>query len=309
MTTGQSRPCWENCTGTEDREVAAIDALEDSLAPLDEQTIEIRRLITLFEACYHEADREAEFIAAAIGAGYCPERSNERPAQRRRELENAQQVLSAWCQNPAVRRIDQEVGGLRTDELLKSLGEPNPLKCWQVTRVVDRISHALDPNHFYYNLALNAGGCDTSATGVPAKPCQSDSAFWQRTRETILHDTVDGHPSQISLAYAIDLLMPCGWDFVGSLATILQAIGGNLHPQRPMACCARNVRLGPLCGRLQEISDTLHAFWTGETNTQAVDHKMLASLGVPTSVKRWLAASLDKTIRLHLTQPFDMDLL
>lgn len=80
MTAGELRPCWQNCCAADDTEIAAIDDREDSLAPLDEPTIRIRRLITLFEACYHEADKEAEFIAGAIGAGYCPPCSEPTPA-------------------------------------------------------------------------------------------------------------------------------------------------------------------------------------------------------------------------------------
>jgi hypothetical protein len=113
MTTREPRPCWQNCSGADDDEVHLIDAMEDSLGPLDEQTIQIRRLITLFEACYHEADREAEFIAAAIGAGNCPQRSNERPAQRKKELEDARDILSTWCRNPAANAIDRDLGAIR----------------------------------------------------------------------------------------------------------------------------------------------------------------------------------------------------
>jgi hypothetical protein len=134
-------------------------------------------------------------------------------------------------------------------------------------------------------------------------------ALWQQTKETIIHDTVEGRESRISLAFAIDLLMPCGWDFVESLATTLKAIGGELHADRPLACCARNVRLSPLCDRLRTISSTLNVFWRGEGMIGDVDRCVLASLGEPTPVKCWLAASFDKTIRLHLTQPFDMALV
>jgi len=301
MTTRALRPCWENCWGADDEEVSLIDRMEDSLAPSDEQTIQIRRLITLFEACYHEADREAESIAGAIGVGYSPPRSSERPPQRKRELENAHRILAGWCENPVLPGIDGEVGGIRVDELAGFLGEPNRLKIWQVARVVDRIGHALDPERPYHNLALNA------ADGA-AEHYRGDSAFWQQTKETILHDTVDGRESKISLAFAIDLLMPCGWDFVGSLATILRAIGGDLHPHRPLACCARNVRLSPLCDRLRTISNTLQTFWKGEMATGSIDRDILASLGTATPGKCWLAASLDKTIRLHLSQPFEVDL-
>jgi hypothetical protein len=307
MTTEELRPCWQNCWGADDQEIRLIDAMEDTLAPLDEPTTQIRRLITLFEACYHEADQEAEFIAGAIGLGYCPERSNERPAERKRELENARHVLSLWCKNPSVQDVDLEVGGLPARELLDGLGAPNRLKLWQVARVVDRVNHALDPDHPYCNLVLNVGDYGEPSAGDAGAHYKSDALFLRQTKETILHDTLDGRESQVSLAFAIDLLMPCGWDFAGSLATILLAIGGDLHPRRPLACCARNLSLSPLCGRLQAISKTLHAFWKGET-TEGIDRPLLASLGTPTPVKRWLAASLDKTIRLHLSQPFAMDL-
>jgi hypothetical protein len=309
MTTREPRPCWQNCSGADDDEVHLIDAMEDSLGPLDEQTIQIRRLITLFEACYHEADREAEFIVAAIGAGYCSQRSNERPAQRKKELEDARDILSTWCRNPAANAIDRDLGAIRAHELLDPLGEPNPLKVWQVERLVDRVRQALDPDHPYHNLALDVGAYGEPGTGNVGEHYRDSPAFWQQTRETIIHDTVEGRESRISLAFAIDLLMPCGWDFVASLATILRAIGRDLHPRRPLACCARNVRLSPLCGRLQIISSTLNVFGRGGTIAGDIDRPVLACLGEPTPVKRWLAASLDKTIRLHLTQPFDMELV
>ena len=308
MTKREPRPCWQNCAGADDDEVHLIDTMEDALAPLDEETLQIRWLITLFEACYHEADQEAEFIAAAIGAEHCPQRSNERPPQRKKELENARDILSAWCQDPAAQALDLDVGGLPAQKLLSFLGEPSFLKVWQVERVVDRISHALDADHPYHNLALSAGDSSEPGAGETGGRRQRDSTFVPQTKKTLLYDTVDGRESRISLAYAIDLLMPCGWDFVESLATILKAIGGDLHPRRPLALCTRNARLSPLGGRLQTIADTLNAFWRDETKAGDIDRRLLASLGTPTPAKRWLAASLDKTIRLHLEQPFGMDL-
>jgi hypothetical protein len=307
MASEEPRAWWQNCTGVDD-EVLAIDAMEDAIAPLDEPTRQIRRLITGFEACYHEADQEAEFIVGAIGAGYCPPRSNERPPERRRELENSRDILSAWCENPALGSTDRDVGGIRAEELLGFLGEPNPLKVWQVARVVDRISHALDPACSYHNLALNVGEYGEPEAETAEELYRNHPTFLQQTREAVIHDTVDSHESKVSLAFAIDLLMPCGWDFVGSLVTILQAVGGDLHPQRPLACCARNIKLSPLCGRLVAISTALNAFWKAPTPREDTDGHILAALGEPTPVKRWLAASLDKTIRLHLSQPFDMDL-
>jgi len=66
------RACWLNCYAPDDKrilrdkELIAIDAMEDSIAPLDEQTIQIRQVITRFEACYHEADKEADYIFKSI---------------------------------------------------------------------------------------------------------------------------------------------------------------------------------------------------------------------------------------------------
>ena len=69
------RECWRNAAEKADSEILEIDKMEDSIAPLDEQTTKIRQLIRCFEACYHEADKEAERIVKAIGTGLCPEES------------------------------------------------------------------------------------------------------------------------------------------------------------------------------------------------------------------------------------------
>jgi hypothetical protein len=143
----------------------------------------------------------------------------------------------------------------------------------------------------------------------PQKHYEDSLAFLKQTSKTVIHDTVDGHQSGVSLAVAIDLLMPCHWDFVGVLVIILKAIGGNLHPEKPLTCCMRNIKLSPLYDRMKVISDTLNVFLKDEKTTKDIDRDILASLGEITPVKRWLVASLDKTIRLHLSLPFNVDLL
>lgn len=308
------RPWWKNCCALDDkrflddRELRAIDALEDSISPLDDQTAAIRQLITRFEACYHEADKEAERIIKALCAGRCPKESKTRPPRRKKELQNSRRILSRWCKNPTIKGMNLDVGGIPADELVGFIGKPTPLKVWQVERIVDRVSQALDPNRPYHTMAL--GFADYGEPGAyPAEKYYQDrSTFLEQTKRTIIHDTVDGRKSEVSLAMAIDLLMPCHWDFVGALVIILKAIGGDLHPDKPFACCARNIKLSPLCGRLKTISNTLGAFWKGKKTIKNVDRDILASLGKATPVKRWLAASLDKTIRLHLSLPFEIDL-
>ena len=48
------------------------------------------------------------------------------------------------------------------------------------------------------------------------------------------------------------------------------------------------------------ISNTLGAFWKSEETAEQIDADLLALLGTATPAKRWLAASLDKTIRSQL---------
>jgi hypothetical protein len=111
---------------------------------------------------------------------------------------------------------------------------------------------------------------------------------------------VDGREAKMSLAMAIDMLEPCNWDFVGSIVTLLKVIGGELRPERPYACHQRNIKLSPLCDRLVTISNTLGVFWKEEETNKKTDQDILDYLGEVTPIKRWLSASLDKTIRLQL---------
>ena len=299
------RSCWQNCGVAPDAEILKIDAMEDAISPPDEHTVRIRNLITRFEACYHEADREAERIVKAIGAERCPRESHARPPKRKKELENSHRILSQWCQDPAARRPNLRVGGVPAHELLGFIGQATPLKRWQVQRVIDKIGAALDSSQPYHNLALDVGDYGQQKAAPAEEYYKNDAAFLEQTKQTVIHDTVEGRQATISLAMAIDLLMPCHWDFVGGLVIILKAIGGDLHPPRPYACCSRNLHLSPLCDRLKTVSSTLRAFWADQKPTEETDHRLLASLGVPTPAKRWLAASLDKTIRLHLDHAAD----
>jgi len=302
---GPCRPCWQNCGVEADSEMLEIDAMEDSLAPLDEHTAGIRWLITRFEACYHQAHKEAERIVRAIGAGRCPRESKARPPKRKKELGNTRRILSQWCREPAVRGLNLDVGGIPADELLGFIGPATHLKIWQVQRLVDRVTAVLDAGRPYYNIVLDVGDYGEPNASKAWEYYKGQAAFLEQTRATIIHDTVEGWKARISLGLAIDLLMPCHWDFVGALVIILKAIGGDLNPQRPYACCSRNLHLSPLCDRLRTISNTLKGFWTGQMPVEDIDCRVLTPLGTATPTKCWLAASLDKTIRLQLEHACD----
>ncbi len=284
------RTCWQNCGALydknllEDKEILTIDAMEESIGPLVDDIVCIRGLIMRLEACYHEADKEAEMIIKAIGSGRCPKESNERPPQRKKELENCRQILSQWCEDTTVRGLDSDLGGIRAEKLLSYIGEANPLKVWQVERIIDKINEALDRSRSYHMMVLDLG--DYGEPGArPLGDHYKDAAeFLQQTKETIIHDTVDGREAKMSLAMAIDMLAPCNWDFVGSIVTLLKAIGGELRPERPYVCHQRNLKLSPLCDRLVTISNTLGVFWRDEETNEPIDRDILASLGEATEV-------------------------
>jgi hypothetical protein len=300
------RACWRNCAEKADSEILEIDKIEDSIGPPDEQTTKIRQLITGFEACYHEADKEAERIVKAIVTGLCPEESDERPPKRKKELENCHKILSQWCEDTSTKNMNLDMGGIPAKELLNFIGEASPVKIWQVERIVDKVTEALDRSKPYHMMVLDMGDYGEPGAKPVGDYYKDEAEFLQQTKETVIHDTVDGQEARISLPMAIDMLEPCNWDFVGSIVTLLKAISGELHPERPYVCHSRNLKLSPLCDRLRTISNTLGVFWREEeTNDTIIDKNILTSLGEATPIKRWLAGSLDKTIRMQLEAPSD----
>ena len=299
------RSCWQNCGALddksllEDKEILAIDAAEDSIAPLDDNTVHIRGLITRFESCYHEADKEAEMIAQAIGSGQPPAESHERPPQRKRQLQNSHDILSAWCQGDSIKCADLDVGGVSADELVAYLGEPSALKIWQVQRVIEKLKLALDPSYCYHNMALDIDGYGQPIEIKAEVHYKEHLDFLNQTTAAMINYNLDGEKSQMSLAMAIDLFRPCNWNYVGNLVILLRAIGGDLHPDKPFAPCSLNARLTPLRNRLRIISNTLKTFCESTGREKDVDGDILTVLGAKTDTMLWLAASLDKTIRLQ----------
>jgi len=181
-----------------DAEVLEIDRMEDSIAPLDDDMAKIRQLISSIELCYHEADKEAEYIAQAIGAGQSPPRSDERPPQRKKELEDCRQILSSWCENPSVSGINLELGGISAGELLNSIGSPTPLKLWQVKRIVDKVTQALDPSRPFHNIVLDLGHYGEPGANPVGDYYKDNLDFVKKTIDTVIHDTINGQKAKIT---------------------------------------------------------------------------------------------------------------
>ena len=120
-----------------------------------------------------------------------------------------------------------------------------------------------------------------------------------QTRQTLIHDTADGQPHEMSLALAIDMLMPCHWDFPQQ-----PAVGGPCH--------RRKIALSPAVRLLR----SQHPFITSQAQSARGNcclgrflrqvgrdlgtRTCCVGLGECTAQKKWLAASLAKTLRLQL---------
>jgi hypothetical protein len=199
-------------------------------------------------------------------------------------------ILSPWCSGSALNR-EFRIGEYSGSELLDLLGDPTPLKKWQVQMVIDKVERFLDPKKRWGEAYDNV--VDTEHTGMNAE-------FRDATKQTVIHDTVDGQLTEITLAATIDLLTGCNWDFLETTRTILAAIGGEVRAHRPLAIHARNIKLNPARERMRSICHTLRAFTEGQQTTADADPDILRTLGAQTTVKRWLAASLEKTVRLQM---------
>lgn len=289
------RRWWANCAQKPDDDIAAIDELEDAIKPLDDQTIHIRQLIGCFESCHHKAERHADIIIEAIGAGFTEKakgrRDPERMTSREREYKVLIEVLTSWCSGSPV-DIGLSVGAYTGREIQSVLGDPAPLKVWQVQMVIEKIRRFLDTQKRWDEAYENV--VDTQHTGENAE-------FRDVTKQIIIQDTADDRPAEITLASAIDFITGCNWDFVETIRTVLMAIGGRLYAERPLALHARNIKLNPACRRMRTICNTLKEFCESEESATEIDPDILRILGSRTPVKRWLAASMDKTIRLQLS--------
>jgi len=287
------RSSWQNCARDPDQEILAIDEMEDSLAPLDENTIKIRRLISSLELCHHKAERWVELIIEAIGNGYAHKGPvGTRPRGTRHPIEDRWQsvcdALTAWCAGDEAGLGGIQIPEVAADRLATLLGPRTPLRVWQVERVVSKVRSVLDPSQPYFEIVEHG------------ERNRGNRGFRKATLEAALHDTANGREAEITLASAIDHLEPCHWNFMSNLDIVLGAIGGELHPRKPFGACRRNLKLTPIRDRMSNISKTLRAFHLDGDRGPGLDDGMLQRLGASTPTKRWLAASLDKTIRLQL---------
>jgi hypothetical protein len=308
------RSWWRNCAVDADPEIQAIDEIEDRMVPLDPNISKIRDLISALEVCHHKADRWVDNILEAIGTGKTQKGLGTRPPTQQHPIEkiwhNACAALQAWCAGCPITEVDLIIDNMPASRLLSGLGDRSPLKEWQAQRVIDKIRSVIhwqqsdvDPSSHYEWLLLSGGEYEAFYRSDCPQHYKEHEDFWLKTVKTIIRDTVNGEQAELSLGLAIDMLWPCHWDFAANLQLVLAAIGGELNPERPFTACGRNIDIVPNRERLEVISRTLNSF-CGDSKTESeIDREILIQLGEPDEGKKWLAASLDKTIRLQLVPP------
>ena len=316
MTTS-CRLWWRNCALHADSEIMAIDGMEDRIAPLGANVSKVRELISSLELCHHKADRWVYNIVEAIGAGETTKGLGTRSPGQQHPTEtvwqNACAALSAWCAGCPSTKVDLSIDTIPASRLLACLGERSPLKEWQVQRVIEKIRSVIhwprscdDPAAQYVWILLSAGEYEFGYLDRCPEHYKEHEDFWLTTVRTIIHDTENGDEADLSLALAIDMLWPCHWRFVENLRIVLEAIGGRLNPEKPFAACGRNMSLLPIRRGMEIVSNTLRVFCGDPGSDQEVDRDLLVLIGKPTETKRWLAASLDKTVRLQLSPPAEL---
>lgn len=281
---------WRNCAGESDDEIAAIDKLEDEISPLDDNTKRIRELISKLEVCHHKAQRHIEIIIDAIGRGKTNKGPGERPLGSIHPREALTELvigsLKAWKNNEHYDVPPFGIGGMSVEDLFGFLGKKTPLKVWQVERVCDKLHSFLDPEFRYYEMVEH-----------PEKYAEN-AHYRGATINTVISDRVDGEAAKLTLASAIDHLQPCNWNFPENLVIVLRAIGGDLRPQVSFAAHCRNVSQSPVKDYIKNASTILRAYCTGES--KGVSREIIKKLGKKNPKKHWLAASLEKTIRMQM---------
>ena len=299
-----TRQWWKNCPEKDDPEVLAIDSLEDQIAPIAENISKIRNLIGSLEMCHHKAEKWVNNIIEAIGSGETSKGLGTRPPGQIHPTEmvskNACAALSAWVAGCPIAAIDWTIGDVPASQMLACLGKRSPLKEWQVERVIDKIRSwtdwprsEMDPGAQYVWLSYDQKVCPNHY--------KEHEDFWQQTVETVpFEELQELNGGVFSLGFAIDLLWTCHWNFVENLQIILEVIGGKLKQEKPFAACSWNITLSPIRPRMEVVSNTLRIFCGNSEPGKEIDGNVLSLLGEPTDEKKWLAASLGKTIRLQL---------
>lgn len=306
------RAHWVNCCGEPDGEIIEIDRMENQLNSKErKQAQQIRRLITGFEVCHWNSDRWLGRILQAIAEEQVPPTSGRPRTQHplAQMLICLRGLLARWVERattPVPQCIILDKTGA---EILHSLGTWTPFKAWVVQRLLDGLEHHLHANGLLAPSELPPARSypgDLSLDSSNAAQYFPDSLDWlaeARSRKLRIRkeigDEVEGH----SLALLISSPNPCNEVYFRFLFALFEYLDASDSERiLPFPFCGN---ISP--GRHQRYCQAINALraYLGQPSKGSLplDDAVLSQLGEPTRAKRWLVASLEKTLREQLPPP------
>jgi hypothetical protein len=306
------RAHWVNCCQRPDAQVIAVDRMEDELTAEERRRAQpIRRLISRFEVCHWNSDRWLERVVQAIAEERVPPTSGRPRAQHPLALmlRCTRELLAHWvtrstAEVPRCTLLDRS-----SVEVYDLLGVWTPFKAWVVQRILDGLEHHMCAAGL---LELPEGSRTRFYPGELTLDSSEADAFFAesldmlaeaRSRRLAVRREIDGQVEEHSLALVVGYLNPCNrfyFEFLFALFEYLNApdedrilpspFCGNISP-------ARHVRYF-------EVVNALRRYLAAPPESSLpADERVLAQLGDSSAVKRWLAASLDVTLRAQMPPP------
>jgi len=300
------RKHWVNCCAKPDQEVIDVDRMEDELAEEERgRALPIRRLITRFETCHWNSDRWLERIVLAIAEEQVPPTSGRPPTEHplAQMLACLRTTLVHWVTRSTALPAQCTILDRSSAALVKSLGAWTPYKAWVVQRVIE----GLERHMCSAGLLERPEGALTKffPGGLTLEGPEADSYFADsldllaraRSQRLQVRPEVDGQVQEHSLAFVIGFLNPCNKFYFQFLLALLKVLDAPDEDR---------VLPSPFCGNISQgrhrrYYRAINAFrqYLGKPPEGSLpgDEAILAQLGEPTAVKRWLVASLEKTLR------------
>jgi hypothetical protein len=302
---------WINCCLQPDLEVIDIDRMEDELTAKERgRALPIRRLIARFETCHWNSDRWLERIVQAIAEERVPPTSG-RPRTEHplaQMLGCLRQLLTHWVARstglPQCAILDRS-----STEIVRSLGTWTPYKAWVVQRIIEGLEHHMCSAGLLELPATSRAPSlpgDIALDSPEADPYFADSLDLlarARSQRLKVKREIGGQVQEHSLAQLIGSLTPCNetyFLFLFALFDVLDAPDEDRILPAPFCGSISHSRQQRYC---QVINALRQYLGKPPEGSLAEDEAVLARLGEPTSVKRWLAASLEKTLREQVPPP------
>jgi hypothetical protein len=300
------RKHWVNCCGRPDEETAEIDRMEDALSPEERQRAQpIRYSIARFETCHWNSNRWLERIIQGIAEERLPPTSGRPRTQHplAQMLLCLRERLTHWVAQSTTAIPQCAILDRSSVEVHRSLGARTPLKIWVVQRVIEglerhmRSARLLDQPEPPRTPIYPGGLTLDSPEADQYFPDSLDLLNEARSRKLKVKNEIDDQTSEHSLALLCEFLNPCSKFYFLFLFALFEYLD---DPDE------ERILPAPFCGN---ISHSQHRKYYRAINalrqylgkppegSLSADSAVLEQLGSQTQVKRWLAASLEKTLR------------